>query len=777
MNEFDPAARIARLREELEHHNHRYYVLDAPEISDAEYDELFRELQVLEAAHPELSDPNSPTRRVGGGVSEGFESFRHPRPMMSLDNAMNLDEWREFVEVKLPGAFREAVTEAILVDMEAGIGRKFERAGKKDERRDLATLLRPMVDRALLAVDAPGWPRLLADAGRLGASRSLLPMIRYGGPLELPGLRRLAEAVPDPRAELGRFWAEPKMDGLALEIIYEQGALNVAATRGDGETGEEVTANVRMVKNVRGRLLGANPPPVLDVRGEVVIGQEDFARLNADQERAGAKIFANPRNAAAGSIRQLDPNIVAARPLRFFAYGVGRAEPAPGAAPWTAQHEVMAALAALGLATAPEARLCATPEEVAAFYLDLEARRETLPFEIDGVVAKVDSLALQELLGQTARAPRWALALKFPPQQVTTRLKDILIQVGRTGVLTPVADLEPVRVAGVEVSRATLHNASHMRELDIRKGDLVTIQRAGDVIPQVAGVVKEARTGEEAWFEFPDHCPVCGSRVVAEEKFTYCPNHACPARVVLGIVHFVSKAGLAMDGVGERWIEKLAEAGLLSSPADLFTLTREQLSGFERMGEKSADNFVRSVEEGGKNATLARFISALGMEQVGEQTAKELARRFADLDELAAADEAELKKLKDVGPKVAASIRAFFANEGNQAMLARFKELGVWPRARKTEEGASLPLAGKTFLFTGKLSDALPRPKAQALVERLGAACASGVSKKVDYVVAGEKATEHKVAKARDLGLSVLDFAKFSAMLAEYGIDTETSGG
>ncbi len=782
MNGLDPATRIAELRRELEYHNHRYYVLDAPEIEDAEYDDLFRELQALEAAHPELTDPNSPTRRVGGQVAEGFESFRHPRPMMSLDNAMNLEEWREFATVKLPGAFREALTELLLQDIEAGIGRTFERGGKKDERLALATELRRIIDGAFFSEQGGGWPELFDKAGRLGASRSLLPMIRYGGALPLPTVQALAAAVPDPLAELGRFWTEPKMDGLAMELIYEAGALTVAATRGDGDTGEEVTGNVRMVRNVRGRLLASevDAPLVLDVRGEVVIGQREFAALNAEQERAGAKVFANPRNAAAGSIRQLDPNIVAARPLRFLAYGVGRAELPAGARAWTSQEQVMRALGALGLATAPEARLCRSPEEVGAFYLDLERRRESLPFEIDGVVAKVDSLALQELLGQTARAPRWALALKFPPQRVTTTLKGIRIQVGRTGVLTPVADLEPVRVAGVEVSSATLHNVSHIRELDARIGDTVVIQRAGDVIPQVAGVVKEARTGGEQWFEFPTHCPACGSPVVAEEKFTYCPNHACPARVVLGIAHFVSKAGLAMDGVGEKWIEKLAEAGLLASPADLFDEERinvARLQEFERMGARSAENFVASVAEGKRSATLARFLSALGIEQVGEQTAKELARRFADLDELAAADRAELMKLKDVGPKVADSILAFFANEGNRAMLERFRQLGLWPRAGARADASSLPLSSMVFLFTGKMAGDLPRPKVQAFVERLGASCASSVSRKVTHLVAGDKATEHKVAKARELGVPVLDFAAFSAMLADHGIDTSTIGG
>ncbi|MBU1039903.1 MAG: NAD-dependent DNA ligase LigA [Proteobacteria bacterium] len=776
MTPTDPALRARELRELLEHHNHRYYVLDSPEIEDAEYDALFRELSALEAAHPELADPNSPTRRVGGQVAVGFAAHRHALPMMSLDNAMNLDEWREFALVKLPNALRDAVTEVVLDDIEAGIGRAFTRTDKQDERKELATRLRPLVETTLLTPEGGSWAALAAEAGRLGAQRSLLPMIRMGGPLGLPTLLRLAQTIgPDVRGELGRFWAEPKMDGLAAEVVYLDGGLAVASTRGDGEEGEDVTANMRMVRNLRGRLLrtGVALPEILDVRGEVVMGQKDFATLNEAQEAAGLKRFANPRNAAAGSIRQLDPNVVAARPLRFLAYGAGRMIWPGGtegqSSPWTSQSEIMAGLAGLGLATAPEARLCQTPAEVEAFYLDLQARRASLPFEIDGVVAKINNLALQELLGQTARAPRWALALKFPPERAVTRLLRILIQVGRTGVLTPVADLAPVRVAGVEVSRATLHNQSHMRSLDIRVGDQVVIQRAGDVIPQVVEVVASERDGSEQPFVFPMACPECGSQVVVEDKVTYCPNHACPARVVLGIVHFVSKAGLAMDGVGEKWVERLAQEGYLESPADLFTLTKEQLQGFERMGEKSAENFVRSVEEGRASATLARFISALGIELVGEQTAKTLAANFADLDAIAAASDEQLMALKDVGGKVAASIRAFFANEGNQAMLERFKAFGLWPTGGQRADAANLPLSGQTFVFTGGLPG-MSRPQAQALVERLGALCSGSVSRKVDVVVAGEEAGS-KLVKARDLGLRILDFPQFLAMLREHGIE------
>ncbi|MHC1751668.1 NAD-dependent DNA ligase LigA [Humidesulfovibrio sp.] len=876
----DYAARVNELREALEHHNHRYYVLDSPEISDAEYDALFRELAALEAEHPDLVDANSPTRRVGGQVAEGFEAHRHALPMMSLDNAMTLDEWREFATVKVPNAFRDAVTELILGDIEAGRGRPFYTSadGKKDERKELATKLRVLVGETLLTGHG-GWealtkraqslcPKVTVDAPSPASRGGLpveLPSVSLNGPIQasvvdsvgdmraasppeafgaassqpldqtvgspaspaakisaaskattfpktmslfdfagpetaaqpsgsqpsaalqanahkiampMPSLDRLAaELGPNPRAALSEYWAEPKMDGLAAELTYEDGRFVVGSTRGDGETGENVTANLRMVRSVRGRLLqGAwGVPPVLDVRGEVVMGVADFAALNEAQQRAGLKTFANPRNAAAGSIRQLDPNIVVARPLRFLAYGVGRVSETESSRDWTTQEAVMRGVAALGLATAPEAKVCRSAEEVAEFYRDLQKRREALPFEIDGVVAKINNLALQRLLGQTARAPRWALALKFPPEQAKTTLRAINIQVGRTGVLTPVAELEPVRVAGVVVSSATLHNASHIHELDVRVGDTVFIQRAGDVIPQVAEVVKDADHQQRASFVFPTVCPACGSAVVAEDKFTYCPNHSCPARVVLGIAHFVSKAGLAMDGVGEKWIERLAQKGVLRSPADLFDPERInplRLQEFERMGTKSAQNFVRSVEEGRQGATLARFISALGIEQVGEQTAKELARNFVDMDALMDAPEPELMKLKDVGPKVAASIRAFFANDGNQAMLARFKELGLWPRGGAPADASNLPLSGKTFMFTGKLAGDIPRKKAEAWVESLGAGRAASVSARLDYLVIGEKPTAHKVDKARALGLTILDFPQFLDMLRSHGITT-----
>gem|GEM_PF-3266 len=528
----EAAQRAAELREQLEYHNHRYYVLDAPEITDAEYDALFRELQALEAGHPGLDDPNSPTRRVGGAPAEGFATYRHRLPMMSLDNAMTLEEWREFAA----------------------------RAAK-----------------ALGA--APAW------------------------------------------------WADPKMDGLAVEAVYENGALTVAATRGDGEVGEDVTRNLRTVKNLPLTLnRKAGPVPrLLEVRGEVVMTKAAFEALNERQATAGGKIFANPRNAAAGSVRQLDPKIAAARPLRFLAYGVGLVEWEAPLFAWTSQAGIMAGLQALGFSVPPEARRCGDAGAVEALFLKLQDERDSLPFEIDGLVAKVDALDLQRELGQTARAPRWALALKFPPQQAATRLVDIKVQVGRTGVLTPVAELTPVRLAGVEVSSATLHNQDQITALRLRPGDRVLIQRAGDVIPQVVRNLEERDGDVEAW-RIPEQCPVCGSRTVRlpGEAAVRCPNLSCPARLTQGLIHFVSKAGLDMQGVGGSWIEKLAQDGHLHSPADIFALHRKVLLGYKGMGPKSADNFLAAVEQA-KAASLHRFLSALGIEQVGEQTARTLA--------------------------------------------------------------------------------------------------------------------------------------------------------
>ena len=667
----DVARRAALLREKLEYHNHRYYVLDDPEITDAEYDDLFRELAGLEAEYPELDDPNSPTKRVGGEPAEGFTPYEHAERMFSLDNAMDLDSWF---------AFTDRVVKAV-------------------GREDLA------------------------------------------------------------------YWTDPKMDGLALEVIYEQGKFVRAATRGDGRVGEDVTGNMRTVMNLPLTLRGGTVPELLEVRGEVVISNREFALLNSRQREAGEKEFANPRNAAAGSIRQLDPKVAASRPLRFMAYGVGRVRWAQPLFAWTSQQEIMHGLGNLGLAVAPEAKLCASRQEVAEYFQELMERRAQMPFEIDGVVAKVNNLSMQQALGFTSRAPRWAMALKFPALQARTVLRNIRIQVGRTGVLTPVAELEPVPLAGVVVSNATLHNKGYIAERDFRLGDTVLIQRAGDVIPQVLSVDLDKRPDDAKPYEFPAICPVCGSLAVEDGEAVRCTNDNCPAKTVQRIIHFVSKAGLDMDGVGRKWVERLAVDGVLDSPADLFTLDKTTLLKFERMGDKSAENFIAAIAEARDRAPLWRLIAGLGIRHVGEQTARTLADAYEDLDALAKTTREELQELDDVGPVVAESLHAFFRREDTHLLVDRFREAGFWPRGGKAaaEAAEGQPLAGKVFIFTGSLPD-MTRDQAQALVEEQGGVAVKSISKKVDYVVAGEKAGS-KIAKAEKLGLEVIDFERFMELL------------
>jgi DNA ligase (NAD+) len=673
------AARARELRAQIERHNHSYYVLDAPEISDAAYDALFRELAALEREHPELADANSPTMRVGGAPASAFASRKHSQRMYSLDNALSEEEWLAFAE---------------------------------------------RVDKLL------------------------------------PG----REIV---------YYADPKFDGLAMELIYEQGRFAAALTRGDGETGEDITANMRTVMNipmdVRGHAARAGQPVPerLEVRGEVVITKRDFHALNERQMEDGAKVFANPRNAAAGSARQLDPKVTAGRPLKFFAYGLGETRFAAATAGFASQHEAMAALRGYGFAVAPEGRLV-TAGELYGYFRELGRRREQLPFEIDGLVAKVDRLDFQAELGFTARSPRWAIALKFPARQAQTRLTAIEVQVGRTGVVTPVAILEPVNVGGVTVSRATLHNEDEIRAKDVRPGDTVVVQRAGDVIPEVVGPVLDARPDGLAAFVFPAKCPSCDSPLtrLPDEAAWRCLNLACPAVGTQHIAHFVSKSGLDVQGLGKRWIEILVDKGIVRSPADLFELKREDLIDLERMGEKLAGNFIAQIEAAKNAATLAKLIGALGIRLVGAQTAKTLAGQFTDLGTLGQATPEELTGLPDIGPEVAAAITAFFANPDNQALLARFKAAGLWPtggRPTGSPEKGTGALAGKTFLFTGTL-DNLPRSKAQAMVEAAGGSVAASVSKKLDYLVAGADPGS-KLAKAVKCGVTVLDQARFLDLL------------
>jgi len=659
------------LRALLRHHNHQYYVLDNPQITDAEYDELFRELQALEEANPELDDPNSPTRRVGGEPAAGFEQYEHVLPLYSLDNAMNLDGW---------DAFSQRVSK--------GVG-----------RHDV------------------------------------------------------------------EYWVDPKMDGLAIEIVYERGRFMLAATRGDGKTGELVTHNIRTVKNLPMQLFGDDVPDLLEVRGEVVIATRDFERLNQQQAESGEKIFANPRNAAAGSVRQLDPSVAAARPLRFLAYGIGRVEWSMPLSSWTTQKEAMLGLQKLGFATPPDARLCSGRQEVADYFQELGELRTSLPVEIDGVVAKVNSFDMQRSLGFTARAPRWALALKFPAQQATTRINAIRIQVGRTGVLTPVAELEPVRVGGVEVSRATLHNRAYIAERDFREGDTVLIQRAGDVIPQVLSVVTEASRSKSVPFVFPETCPVCGSPVVEDGEAVRCTNPTCPAKVTQWLIHFVSKAGLDMEGVGKRWIERLAQDGILSSPADIFELRKPDLLRYEGMGDVSAAKFIAAIDEARSKAPLWRLIAGLGIRHVGEQTARNLAEVYRDMDALTVATREELQQIDDVGEKVAESVRTFLQSGTARELLDRFRAVGFWPVAESKDPSSqeSRALNGKIFIFTGGLGT-MSRSQAHALVEERGGKAVKSISSKVDYVVAGEKAGS-KLIKAEKLGLEVIDLEAFMAII------------
>ncbi len=667
--------RVASLRRLLEHHNYRYYVLDDPEISDQEYDALFRELQELEDRHPELRHPNSPTQRVGGAVADGFETRRHGLRMYSLDNAFSLAEWQSF----------------------------------------------------------------------------------------LTRTRRLTSA---PVAE---FWVEPKMDGLAVELVYEQGEFVAAITRGDGEEGELVTANLRTVRNVPLVLApgAAGLPALLEVRGEVVIPRNAFVELNRRQELEGAKVFANPRNAAAGSIRQLDPRVAAGRPLRFLAYGIGRVEWPDGVPPWRTQEEIMRGLAGLGFGIPPEARRL-DADGVAACYEDLALRRDTLPFEIDGLVVKINALELQTELGFTARAPRWALAMKFAAQQARTRLLDIEFQVGRTGVVTPVARLEPVSLAGVTVSRATLHNEDEILAKDLRVGDVVVVQRAGDVIPEVVQALPELRTTALPPFRFVSVCPACASPLsrLSGEVAWRCLNLACPAVLRQRIVYFSSKAGLDIVGLGQKWVEAFVDKRLVKTPADLFTLRVEDILGLERMGPKLAQNIIAAIDAA-RSAPLVRFLCALGIRHVGEQTARTLAACFEDVDALAAASPDELQTLPDIGPEVAGSICAFFSNPDNRRLLEQLKAAGLRPRreARPQEAGQNRPLEGKLVLITGTLPG-LTREQARALVEQAGARSASSVSKKLDFIVAGEAPGSAKLDKARTLGVPVIEYAQLQQLLA-----------
>ncbi|MEW6613066.1 MAG: NAD-dependent DNA ligase LigA [Pseudomonadota bacterium] len=665
----DVRTRLRALRSEINEHNYRYYVLDQPVISDAEYDRLLRELERLEAAHPELVTPDSPTQRVGAQPLSAFVTIRHEIPMISLANAFSEEE---------------------------------------------------VLD----------WDRRVREA--LGVE----------GPVD--------------------YTAEPKFDGLSVTICYAHGALLRAGTRGNGVEGEDVTANVRTIRNVPLQLHGAGWPDFLEVRGEVVIPKSAFARLNREREEQGENVFANPRNAAAGSLRQLDPRVSARRPLRFFAWGIG----AVSASIAPKHSQVLARLGDWGFQVSEYLHSVRGAAGCLDYYRDMAARRNDLPFEVDGVVYKVDDLAARERLGFTARAPRWAIAHKFPAQEETTVVEDIFPSVGRTGVVTPVAILRPVPVGGVMVSRATLHNQDEVERKDVRIGDTVIIRRAGDVIPEVVGVIAEKRPAHAQPWHMPAQCPVCGSEVLRlpDEAAHRCMGGLyCPAQRVGAVLHFASRRAMDIEGLGDKLVEQLVAKDLLRTVADLYALRQADLAGLERMGEKSASKLLAHIEAS-KSTTLPRFLYALGIRQVGEATAKDLARYFGDLDPLMQADEEALQRVPQVGPVVAQSIRHFFLQPHNQEVIAALRQAGVhWPPELRPM--AESPLAGKIFVLTGTL-DTLTRDEARERIESLGGKVSGSVSKKTDYVVVGAEPGS-KADKARELDVRVLDERAFLEMLQQ----------
>ncbi len=667
-NDPDPdiRARAEVLRQALRHHNHRYYVMDDPEISDAEYDALFGELQALEAQWPSLATPDSPTLRVGGVPLDKFETVAHSLPMRSLDNAFNADDVRDFAQ---------------------RVERQLQ-SGK--------------------AVD---------------------------------------------------FTLEPKMDGVAVELVYRDGLLALASTRGDGIRGEVITANVRTIRTVPLRLkaVDGQVPALLEVRAEVFINRAAFEKLNRERTAQELTPFANARNAAAGSLRQLDSQITAQRPLAAFCYGIGRFA---GASPAT-QGEILDYLRAAGLPVNPLVRARQRIDAALEFYHELENRRPELPYDIDGMVIKVDRVDYQERLGATSRSPRWAIAYKFKAVQATTRLLQIEVQVGRTGTLTPVAHLAPVNVGGVVVSRATLHNQDEIDRKDIRIGDTVLVQRAGDVIPEVVKVISSKRSGEETRFNMPDQCPVCASAVVQlqDEIALRCVNADCPAQIKERIRHFASKKAFDIDGLGKKIVAQLVDQGLVRSFPDLFDLEIETLAALERLGDKSAGNLVDAIAAS-KEISLDRFIFALGIRHVGEHAAGLLAREFHDWDRLEAADAEALEAIAGIGPIVAQSLKTFVDQKANQQMVRQLLSCGL--RLQTVDHAPTGGMDGKVFVITGTLQS-LTRSQAKQAVEDAGGRVTSAVSRNTDFVVVGERPGS-KLAKAESLGVVVLNEDQFRRM-------------
>jgi DNA ligase, NAD-dependent len=656
--------RVAQLREIIHYHNYRYFVLDDPEISDAEYDQLMRELVELEAAYPELVTPDSPTQRVGAAPLEAFETVRHRAPMMSLANAFDRAELEAF-----------------------------------DARV-----------RRMLGVDSV------------------------------------------------EYVAELKIDGVAVSLSYEEGLLVRGATRGDGEVGEDVTQNLRTIRSVPLRLVH---PVTIDVRGEVFMSRADFEELNRRRAAEGQPLFANPRNSSAGSLRQLDPRVTAERPLDIFCYGIGYLGETGLPAKRPATHsEALELLSELGFKVNPHARVCRSIDEVVAFCEHWEQQRRSLPYEIDGVVIKVNRLEYHDRLGTTAKSPRWAIAYKFAAEQAMTVVREIVVNVGRTGAVTPMAILDPVRIAGTTVSRATLHNEDYIRDKDIRIGDTVIVHKAGDIIPEVVRVVTSKRTGAERPFVMPKTCPACGGEVVRPEgeAVARCINARCPAQLVEGLIHFASRNAMDIEGLGQALATALVQQELVKDFSDLYRLTKEQLVQLERVGDKSATNLLNAIEAS-KSRGLARLLYALGIRLVGEETAASLAAHFKSIDALAEATVEQLMDVPEIGEKIARSIVDYFDQPQNRAVIEALKELGV-----KTSEDAPVPvgeqpLAGKRFVITGTLS-AMTRQEAEAAIKRLGGTTSGSVSRNTDYLVVGASPGS-KLQRAQELGVPILDEEAF----------------
>ncbi len=667
----NPPARAAWLRDELNRHNYAYHVLDNPSIPDAEYDKLFRELQALESAHPELLLVDSPTQRVGALALSAFPQVTHSVPMLSLGNG-------------------------------------FE-------------------DEDIVAFD-----------------------------------RRVCEGLNSAEVE---YATELKFDGLAINLRYEDGVLVEAATRGDGATGENVTTNIRTVRAIPLRLHTKTPPKVLDVRGEVMMYKADLAKLNARQREAGGKEFANPRNAAAGSLRQLDSRITAQRTLRFFAYGVGSLE---GAEMPVSHSALLDWYVELGLPVCTERAVVKGAAGLLEFYKAVGQKRPGLPYEIDGVVYKVNRTAQQQQLGFVSRAPRYAIAHKFPAEEALTTVQGIEVQVGRTGAITPVARLAPVLVGGVTVTNATLHNEDEVRRKDIQIGDTVIVRRAGDVIPEVVAYVPEKRPADAQPFVMPTHCPVCNSPIVKleDEAIARCSGGwvKCAAQRKGGLLHFVSRRAMDVEGLGDQLVEQLVDKHIITTAADLYKLGFRALAELDRMADKSAQNVLAALEKS-KSTTLARFIYALGIRHVGEATAKELARHFGNLEALLQASEEQLLEVADIGPVVAQSIRSFLSDPLNMELIEQLQAAGVrWPE--HVVENKPKPFAGKTFVLTGTLPT-LSRDQAAEKIEAAGGKVAGSVSKKTSYVVAGAEAGS-KLAKAEELGIAILDESALLQLLESH---------